>query len=272
MKLKKIETISRYQEIIERYGRKGCVSNDYIQREAELFIQKDRLFEFVGDSNAFLLLRKDGFWRVYYYLNDYAEPLILDKGEALETEVLFRDSVGEPEEEVLYLERSGFKRHLIRDQYVGMYGELNHAGINTDICVRHAQTIDDVYRAVELFNNSFDKYSGDYVSSNECGELLFKGSILIAKKTGDEDNNILGALHQSIVNNVAWISHLAVERSARGNHVGQTLLDAFVEGNMAKDKSRYMFWVQHENEVALRMYQKKGFRYMGKSSLSMIKP
>ena len=85
------------------------------------------------------------------------------------------------------------------------------------------------------------------------------------------DGAFAGALHQKVENNVVWIEHVAVVEQARGHHVGQTLLDAFVQQNMTSEKSRYMFWVQHQNLPAVAMYQKKGFKYIGKSTISLIK-
>lgn len=270
MTLKKIEAFSRYQEIVERYGQKGCASNDYIQMEAADIIIHDNLYEFCGDKNAFLLVKKDGFWRVYYYLNDFGEAFSLDN-EVLETEILFRGNLGEPTDEVAYLERCGFKRHLVRDQYAGMYKDLKPAIKSDEIIVQSAHTLVGVQAAFELFNQSFDKYSGDYVSPALYEGLLANGSVLLAWRKNEGEAQFLGALHQTIESNVAWISHVAVKEAARGHHVGQALLDAFVERNMVSEKSRYMLWVQHQNEAAVRMYEKKGFKYVGKSSLSMIK-
>ena len=270
MKQKKIVTFSRYEEIVERYGQKGCASNDYIQREAADIIIHNNLYGFCGDKNAFLLVKKDGFWRVYYYLNDFDEVLSLD-GEVLETEILFRGSLGEPADVVAYLEKCGFKRHLVRDQYAGMYKDLRPAVENDEIIVQPALTLIGVQGAFDLFNQSFDKYSGDYVSPEVYEGLLANGSVLLAWRKNEGEAQFLGALHQTVENNVAWVSHVAVKEAARGQHVGQALLDAFVERNMISEKSRYMLWVQHQNEAAVSMYEKKGFKCVGKSAVSMIK-
>ena len=270
MMLKKVESFSRYQEIVDFYKQRGCASNDYIQREAAYLIAHDSLYEYCGNRNVFLLVKKDGFWRVYFYLNDFDEILSLD-GEVLETEILFRDSLGLPADVVAYLERCGFRRHLLRDQYSGIYKDLQLARVNDDIVVQPAQTLAGVQGAFELFNQYFDKYSGDYVSPEVYERLLTTGSVLLAQKRNEGESKFLGALHQTVENNVAWISHLAVMESARGHLVGQALLDAFVKLNMVTEKSRYMLWVQHQNEPAVRMYEKKGFKYLGKSSLSMTK-
>ena len=140
-----------------------------------------------------------------------------------------------------------------------------------EIIVQPAQTLIGVQAAFELFNQSFDKYSGDYVSPEVYEGLFANHSVLLAWRKNEGEAQFLGALHQTIENNVAWVSHVAVKEAARGHHVGQALLDAFVERNMVTEKSRFMLWVQHQNEAAVRMYEKKGFKYVGKSSLSMIK-
>ena len=270
MMLKKVESFSRYQEIVDLYRQRGCASNDYIQREAAYLIAHDSLYEYCGNRNVFLLVKKDGFWRVYFYLNDFDEILSLD-GEVLETEILFRDSLGLPADVVAYLERCGFRRHLLRDQYSGIYKDLQLARVNDDIVVQPAQTLAGVQGAFELFNQYFDKYSGDYVSPEVYERLLASGSILLALHRYDTESRFLGALHQTVENNVAWALHLAVKGSARGQHVGQALFDAFVERNMSTEKTRYMLWVQRQNATAVSIYEKKGFRYLGKSSLSLIK-
>ena len=270
MKPSKICTFERYQEIVARYGRKGCATNDYIQRDVSDLIIHNSLYELCGESNAFLLVKRDGFWRVYYYLNDYEEIIFVDE-EILETEILFRRHLGEPFEVVNYLEDCGFRRHLVRDQYAGMYLDMHLTIPKEGIIVQPAQTLIGVQCAFELFNQFFDKYSGDYVLPEAYDGLLANGSILLAYMKGGGEAQFMGALHQTVENNVAWLSHVAVKESARGHHVGQALLDSFVERNMVTERSRYMLWVQHQNIAAVRMYEKKGFKYVGKSSLSMIK-
>ena len=270
MMLKKVESFSRYQDIVEHYGQRGCVSNDYIQREAADLIVHDTLYEYCGEKNGFLLVKKDGFWRVYFYLNDFNEKLSLQE-KVLETEILFRSSLGEPTEVVAYLEQCGFKRHLVRDLYAGIHKNLLPAQEKNEIIVQPAQTLIGVQGAIELFNQSFDKYSGDYVSPKDYEKMLASGSILLAWRSYEDESRFMGALHQTVDNNVSWVSHLAVKESARGQHVGQALLDAFIERNMLTEKTRYMLWVQHKNTAAVKMYEKKGFNYLGKSSLSMIK-
>lgn len=267
MTLKKIETFSRYQEITEQFGKKGCASNDYIQREAADLIIHDRLYESLGESNAFVLVKKSGFWRVYYYINDFDEMMSVS-GEELATEILFRGNLGEPAAEVEYLERCGFKRNLVRDQYFAKYSSLTAPVPTQGFNIGIAKDEEEARWAIDLFNQSFDKWSGDYITPETSELLVVENAILIAK---DNSGNRLGALHLERKSGVTWLSHVSVLESARGRGVGLGLVEAYIERGHTDENSRYMLWVQHQNTPAVNLYLKKGFTYMNKSTLSMIK-
>lgn len=263
----KINSFERYQEIVDRFGVKGCKSNDYIQREAANLIMHDALYEYCGEKNAFLLVKKEGFWRMYYYINDPEEKLILD-GEELVTEILFRGSLGEPTVEVNYLESCGYRRNLIRDQYFAKYVELTTPVFISGLTIDVASRIEDVRWAINLFNASFDKWSGDFIPVDMAGFLFQEHAVLLAK---DMNGNRLGALQFERKRGVTWLNHVAVLEQARGMGVGQGLVEAYIQEGYLDDNSRYMLWVQQQNIPAVNLYQKKGFTYMNKSALSMIK-
>ena len=268
MNLSKVETYSRYLEIVEKYGQKGCVTNDYIQREAEGLVAEGKLYESCQGANAFLFVKKDTCYRVYYYLNDFDE--IADfAGEDFVVEILYRGEAFYPTEVVEYLKRCGFVVNLVRDQYSGMYKDLDITDFVGNLKIEDAQCIEEVQKACDLFNSSFDYFSGDYIAESEYQSLLDGKNILVAKDIAT--NTFLGALHQTIENRVAWISHVAVLPEARGQHVGLGLAEDFIQRNHVDDKSRYMLWVQQQNTAAVNMYQRLGFKYIGKSTLSMIK-
>ncbi len=267
MNLKMIETFSRYKEIVEKYGQKGCWSNDYIQTDAEGLIKNNCLYEQCCDKNAFLLVQKDGFLRLYYYVNDPSETVAFEDGEYV-TEILYRGFQGEPEEQIEYLQHCGFRRHLTRDLMGARYTDIIESVPKSDLCIADAVSLDEVQWAAELFNSSFDKWSGDYISPSNYKSLLDSNAMLIAK---DVQGNMLGAFESGVERNVNWLRHFAITESARGKGVGKALFDAVIEKGHVDEKSRYMLWVQHQNEAAVGMYIKKGFKYMGKSSLSMVK-
>ena len=260
--------LKQYRDIVESYNLKGCLSNDYLQTRAEGLIDRGLLQAEWSDNNAYLLESKDGFCRLYYYLNDLeAKDRIHFPGDVV-AEILYRGEEHFPDAEVAFLERMGFKTNLVRDQYAAVYQDLAPAGEYKEVTVRPALDLGEVQWACRVFNDMFDHYSGDFIPEWQHEALLADECILMAV---DFVGNRVGALHQTVERNVAWISHVAVVPAARGHHVGAALVDAFVERNHTSDKSRYMLWVQQQNTAAVAMYLKKGFRDLNKSTLSLIK-
>ena len=266
----RLTDISQYQDVVERYRRPGCVTNDYLQQRAALLVEQGRLYADCHENNAYLFEQKVTCSRMYYYLNSLADNDGINAPDGVvAVEILYRGEEHFPVAEVDFLVSKGFCQHLIRDQYAATFKDLSPADLgNGDVKVRPASDIDEVDWACKLFNTTFDHYSGDFIPQQDYQALADDNRILMAT---DIEGNRLGALHQTIERNVAWISHIAVVPEARGQHAGQALLDAFVENNHLTDKSRYMLWVQQQNAAAVAMYKKKGFRYLNKSTLSLIK-
>lgn len=267
---RRIETINQYNELVSCFRRKWCWTNDYLQGRAESLIADGKLSVICQDEeNAFLLEQKEVCSRLYYYINDtkILGSVIFPETDIV-TEILYRGDKFFPTEERMLLCKIGFKDNLIRDQYAAVYKDLMPASINENVKIQFADILSEVEWARNLFNTTFDVYSGDFIKAEEIDNLLANKQILIAK---DTKGILLGALHQTLERNVAWISHVAIIPEARGKHIGKALLDAFIECNHKDDKSRYMLWVQKQNDAAVKMYQSKGFKYLNKSTLSMIK-
>ena len=213
-----------------------------------------------------LLVQKDGFSRVYYYINNIEELLELPESE-LVTEILFRGE-NAPEAEVKWLESMGFKKNLVRDQYFAKYSSLTQPILIKGVKIEIATDIEDVLWATRLFNASFDKWSGDYIPEAQAPLLIQEKAILIAK---DMEGNRLGALQFELRQGACWLNHVAVVPEARGKKVGRGLTEAYIEQGHVDGNSRYMLWVQRQNVSAVAMYRNKGFAPMNKSTLSMIK-
>lgn len=269
--MKQVANISEYQAIVEKYGQKGVRSNDYIQKDASDLIARETLYADCYEKNVFLFVKKDVGMRVYYYINDLEELADFSQYSDLVTEILFRGDL--PQTEIEYFTRCGFRINLVRDQYAGMYKDLAlNVTLVAGVVVEHADSIEQVKTACELFNASFDALSGDFIPKSSYQELFENESILIA---WDLDRLIiLGALHQVKEGPVNVIGHVAVKKEARGHGVGKALVDTFVEWNKNNEnteKTRYQLWVQRQNEAAVKMYQNKGFKFINKSTISLIK-
>lgn len=265
--MKQLTNISEYNDIVERYRQKGCLSNDYIQQEVADLISREALFADCNEKNAILYVKKDVGMRMYYYINDLEEEADLSAYNDIVTEILFRTDV--PETQVEYLQKCGMQVNLIRDQYFGVYKDLQLETLVGNLRIEEAQTVAEVRMACELFNASFDKLSGDFIPEDMYQQLLNDKKILMA---WDSDRKtFFGALHQTKEKGVNWISHVAVKSEARGHKIGPAMVEAFIQNNYADEKTRYMFWVQRQNAPAVKMYQRIGFKYMNKSTISLIK-
>lgn len=266
MKPVKIDNFEQYKQLVERYNRKGRLTNDYLQNEAADLIIHDRLFAISGQDNAMLLVQRDGFSRIHYYINNPEEVLALPEGEFV-TEILFRGEYA-PEVEVQWLEKLDFRKNLVRDQYFAKYASLTPPVLISGLKIETATNIEDALWAINLFNSSFDKWSGDYIPGSMAELLIQEQAVLMAK---DFEGNRLGALQLETLKGVTWLNHVAVVEAARGKGCGLGLVEAYIERGYVDENSRYMLWVQRQNKPAVGLYQKKGFTYINKSTLSMIK-
>ena len=269
--MKQVANISEYQAIVEKYGQKGVRSNDFIQKDASDLITRETLYADCYEKNAFLYVKKDVGMRVYYYINDLNEDADFSQYSDLVIEILFRGEL--PVEQMEYFSKRGFRLNLVRDQYSGMYKDLAaNIGLVQGARVELADNVDQVKTACELFNASFDALSGDFIPESAYEGLLQSNCILLAWDI--EKKTIYGALHQVKEGPVNVIGHVAVVKEARGHGVGKALVDTFVEWNKNTEnteKTRYQLWVQRQNEAAVKMYQNKGFKYINKSTISLIK-
>ena len=130
-----------------------------------------------------------------------------------------------------------------------------------------APTIEDARWAAELFNNTFDHFSGDFIADEQIEPLFAAKQLLVARV----NNQLAGALHFYEKNRRYWIGHVAVSESSRGNHVGGSLVNHYIAHCHVDDNTRYALWVQRLNQAAVSMYQACGFKYTNRSSLSLIK-
>lgn len=269
MVAKTLTSIEQWNELLSNYQQKDTLCNNYnMPAEIEKLINVGRLSVLECKNNLFLLHQKAKCRRVYYYLNNLEESFNMKVEDDLVVEILFRQEKGLPQSEIDYFSKNGFQLNKRRDQYSGTYKTLIASSLTNGVLIRKANSLEEVKISCNLFNRVFDNYSGDYITEEEIPVLYDEGSIIVAT---DYTGIFLGALHQTIVKTTAWVSHIAVIEEARGKGVGKSLLNTFVEWNKCDGHGRYMLWVQSQNTAAIDMYLRKGFKSIGKSTISMIK-
>lgn len=268
MTLKKIIDSKEALYIVERYRKTTSLSNCYLMgADIERLVNDGLLWYGIEKTNAFLFEDKGTCFRIHYMINDINSEFYPIINKPLMLEILFRGKDGEPESVVRYWENQGFRKNIVRKNLAAKYSDLKLVSADVIPEVHVAETNDEGKFAQNLFNGTFDPYSGDYLSTEDVAELIRNKKILIAAHEG----KACGALHFYNVGRCAWIGHVAVCSLARGRGLGSALVSEFIRLNHVDDKSRYSLWVQAQNELAITMYEGFGFKYTDKSSLSMIK-
>lgn len=266
--MKQISDAVEYNTIVEKYSRYGVLSNDYLHKEVRELTSNRMLYVDCYENNAFFFVLRDAGIRVYYYINDLNESVDFSKYENLVIEILFRNDI--PHNEMDFFLDKGFKKNLIRDQYSGLYKDMTIDGDKqSQYHVGTADSYTEVQEACKLFNSTFDRLSGDYIPETMYKGLLDTGKILVVRDR--TSHHLLGALHQDKEGAVNILRHVAVVKQARGLGVGKAILNAFIENNHLDEKTRYMLWVQRQNEAAVNMYRHMGFKFLNKSTISLIK-
>lgn len=266
--MKQIIDVIEYKNIVEAYRRNGFLSNDYLQKEVCSLISNRLLYVDCYENNAFFYVLRDVGIRIYYYINNLNEPADFSNYSDLVIEILFRRDI--PCNELNFFIDKGFKKNLIRDQYSGIYKDMKlDNSILSQFNVGTADSYAEVQEACELFNSSFDRLSGDFITETRYQELFESGKILVVRDKNK--HHLLGALHQDKEGTVNILRHVAVIRQARGLGIGKAVLNAFIESNHTNENTRYMLWVQRQNEAAVNMYKNVGFKFLNKSTISLIK-
>lgn len=265
MRPRKLNDLKIYTELIEKYSVRGAMTNNYmLPVEVADLVTKGKISECHDENNCYLFVEKPGdVLRLYFIINDMSAVPLFECDKALVSEILFRGNFGEPENEIRFLERGGFQINLRRDQYSAAL-----QSVNNEIIPEYPHSVRDVEAAINLFNSTFDVYSGDFIQLETAEKLLNQKSLLCAY---DNNDCLMGSLHISIVGKNAWISHLVVDSKFRGQGVAQQLIDMFLTEAKGHNVKRLMLWVQHKNEKAITLYKKYGFNYTNKSTISLIK-
>lgn len=271
MELNKFINISEYDNLLLQYKIKGGWCNNYMMAaEVDKHISDGNLFWIFTKDNLFIFLKKDVCYRLYYCINNHTEAINFELPDVVTVEILYRGENFYPQEEISYLEECGFSVNLVRDFYVGKFSEMNIEKFELEkegIKIKIADTEEEISFAVNLFNTSFDIYTGDFMNINNAKLFIDEKCISIIYYNGI----CLGACHAYEKNKVFYLAHLAVLPEARGKKLGKILMGEMITRYSINENSRYSLWVQHDNRVAKNIYKSLGYKYANKSTISLIK-
>lgn len=257
------------EKIIGESFLKNCYTNNYLLPDFynKSIAQKKLLFQRNG-ANTILLVDKDTFFQVYFYLNDMNEPLRISLQKPAVMEILYRGSAGRPENLIEYWCGCDFTEHLTRDNLIISGRRMNYySEINEDVICSFTGTRDEIFFTHELLVNSLDNYTGNILSIEDLYNYAEKGRIIFAYWKGE----IAGALQFDIRNNIAWLDHISVAPAYRGQRIAKQLVNTFISANSIDPDMKFSLWVRKDNVSALNLYAKFGFSYANKSTVSLVK-
>lgn len=220
-----------------------------------------------GPRNLFILEQKESCVRIHYIINDTLERPLLEAASPLMLEILYRGKENAPAEAVDYWLREGFRENLVRDNLSAICSSASTYAHDNALSVENALSTEDADFARSLFDSLFDPYSSDRMTPAQARQLIDDGQLLIARINGRP----VGALHHYLTGKCAWIGHVGLSAEARGKRIGTALVEEFIRLYNTQGITRFSLWVQALNAPANAMYSRLGFRYAGKSTLSLIK-
>lgn len=270
--MRQVISLEEIDNLLQKYARSGTVSNDYMLRdEIAGHISKGSLFAEHDENNLFLFLKKEGFFRLYYHLNDFESIPRFQEEQPIVQEILYRGAKRYPEQEIAFWTKAGFKIHIGRDCYFANPGEIqqisNSLIIKQGASIRAIQEDKYIVEAQSLIREYLDPFTGDILSLPELMDFSMRNE-LFGVFTNSE---LVGVLQAELKNNIYWLGHMVVKSNYRGQKLSTLLLHHYFQKGIELKCRQFQLWVINDNKPALSLYQKYGFNYLSKSTISLLK-
>lgn len=270
--MESITDLEQIKTLLKEHTVKGGLSNNYMLPAAyEQLIAQQNLYVIAQKQNLAVLTQKLHNYQAFFIINDVHSPMSFPEGKIISTELpyKFREETIQPLIE--YLTRTGFARHILRSamsmdrkqELVYETSSPNNLPIQYHIC-EDFRYVDSIK---QMMDDVFDSYTGDIIESATISEYIKSKKIIIATH-GEE---LCGFLHFDIKGKSVWINHIAVNEKYRGNAIATNMVAEYIKVGAENGLKNYALWVKADNLPAIRLYQKFGFSFNNKHSLSMVK-
>ncbi len=270
--MQQVQTIDEAIELMEQFGGNQALSNNYmLQDELAAHIDSGQLFYLQQAQNAAFLLKKRGFYRLYYYLNVLSQPFEIVTGEPVVQEILYRGERHFPEKEVGFWKENGFQEHLGRDCYFAKPTEVaafaEDTFLETQISIESLHQAAHLEEARQMIEDYLDPYTGDILSLTEVQQYAQRNELFGVFAEGQ----LAGILQAEFKQKTYWLGHMVVKAAYRGRKLSTLLLKHYFRQGLQLDCRQFQLWVINNNNSALSLYQKYGFQYLNKSTISLLK-
>jgi len=267
--LERIKDFDEVNNLIEGFTFKNTLTNNYLLADQlQILIANQKLFFIKGKNNLAILADRSISYQVYYLLNDLDENWIFEANKPLMMEILYRNEKNRPDNILKFWEVNGFKEHLTRNNLSLTYKQkVEPKDLNAIIRIQYATSTSEAKYTATLFENDLDRYTGDLKSYEEILHFVKNKNVICAY----EGKQLCGALQFELRQNNYWLGHIVVDSDFRGKGIANSLVNAYIDLNRQSEDTRYQLWVIKENVPAVKLYERFGFKYAGKTTVSMLK-
>lgn len=255
-------------EVFEHLVRKHTWTNNYmLQDEYRRHIQNRHLYSIQDDENVYFLILKNGFYRLYFFINqpEHLFTAVVDK--PLVLELIYRGEKHFPTSVAEFWQQSGFSAHLTRDAYFLKNNALSVPEGNQAVSIQVAKSEEELQFVKKLMDQDLDLYTGDNLTLKEIREFAEKELIYVAYL----QDELCGFLQADFKNSVFWLGHIVVDQAYRGKGIAKTLVNHYLCEGIKHECKQFQLWVLQDNEAAVNLYKNVGFTYLNKSTHSLLK-
>lgn len=279
--MEKIESSAQFGGLVKEFKKnhKGAQSNCFfLPAEVEDMAGRGKLYYEQKPEGLYFLVTEESCARLYYYVDKDAQVSMDFGKEDLVKNAVILDYVFRGDEETA-LKKGGYEKWLEKGfipykRYRRMecakgdfhppkdYSEAQHR-------FRAEKAKPEDYREISsLWKKSLDVYSTFLLEEQEFTESCEKGEIIAMRLS---DGTVFAVAMAIKKGKSAFLQHLSVEPSLRGNGMGKAMFCAvvtFAYEEYGVEKAN--FWVDEKNSRAIGMYIKGGFTDDGTVSRQFI--
>lgn len=256
--MKRIESSAELYDGINKILTKSsaiCTNFFLSQDEVESAVEKRQLYVHLTDSGVLIYRRREIYCRTYFYLADPSNPSIGQPDFPAVLEIPFKERDIDAKKAIAGFAGAGFAPLFSR---IRMTRRASEPDGETDGIMTAGS--DQLAKLQGLFRENFHPYAGCVPAEDELACEIADGHILTDDKTS-------GLLHFTVSRTGTELRHLAVAENMRKCGIGGRLVHAYLSGWGEKKST---VWVRDDNEPAIRLYEKYGYKADGMKSAVLI--
>lgn len=267
--MERIQTVDAFEILLTTFNKKDVVSNFYmLKEEYSKYIHAEDLFFYADGQNLYIYLKKQGFLKLYYFINDLNQPYLLgNPSQSQVLEIVYRGEKQYPTSHIDFWKSWGFDLHLSRDCYFLKNKELSIDVAHSAIRIACAKSENELLYAKRLMEENLDLYTGDQLTMEEIQYFANENWLYIAY----EGEQPCGMLQAELKHGVFWLGHIVVDAKFRGKGIAKVLVEHYLSTGIKLNCNQFQLWVIQDNAPAVNLYKKYGFNYLNRSTCSMLK-